>query len=307
MSDLSVFSSKVLEKNINYYVFPVNYPLFKANKILDRGSVVSLKPNRPYFFGLKNVDPEYIEDYEREYGVIFEFVTTRVYKLLALDDKLTQTTLYNDAPEDIQIILESNYGFNTGIRNSVSEPDRIISDYICSLGYDGYAINYMKTDNIGGTFHPELMICNSDGIQYVGKVTPDSRVESIIERGKIDRLSSQLKESRKNKRSVLSSPKKLRRLTFGETNNNNNNNNNNNPNVTPTRDQTQNQTHNANGVRQLDFVEDDEDNIINSKINFDEFGGTKRKSKLTKKARKSNKRTSKRSSKRRVKTNKRRR
>ena len=303
MSDLSVFSKKVLEKGINYYVFPLNYPLFKANKILDRGSVVSLQPNRPYFFGLKNTDPEYIEDYEREYGVIFEFVTTRVYKLVALDDNVTQNTLYDSAPENIKVILEDNYGLNTGIRDSVSEPDRIISDYICSLGYDGYAINYMKTDNIGGTFHPELMICNADGIQYVGKVTPDSRVESIIERGKLEKLSKQMKETRKKRAGPLASPPKMRRLTFGETNNN--------PNITPNRNQHENQGQNinANGMQRLAFSDDEDDDEefnIKGKIDFDEFGGSKKKSKLTKKAKTNNKKSKKRTSKRRVKSNKRR-
>lgn len=305
MSDLSVFSKKVLEKDINYYVFPVNYPLFKANKILDRGSLVSLKPNRPCFFGLKNTDPEYIEDYEREYGVIFEFVTTRVYKLVALDDKLTQTTLYNSAPENIKVILEDNYGLNTGIRDSVSESDNIISAYICSLGYDGYAINYMKTDNIGGTFHPELMICNADGIQYVGKVTPDSRVESIIERGKLEKLSKQMKETRKKRPGPLESPPKMRRLTFGETNNNN-------PNITPNRNHYENENEeqniSANGMQRLVFSDDDdeEDFNIKGKIDFDEFGGSKRKPKLTKKAKRNNKKSKKRTSKRRVKSNKKR-
>ena len=285
MSDLSVFDNKVLENKINYYVFPINYPLFKANKTLDRGSVVSLNPNTPYFFGLKNVDPQYIEDYEREYGVIFEFITTRVYKLLALDDKLTQSTLYDAAPEDIKVILESNYGFTTGIRNSVSEPDRIISDYICSLGYDGYAINYMKTDNIGGTFHPELMICNAVGIQYVGKVTPDSRVESIVERGKLEKLSKQMKETRKKRPGPLDSHPKVRRFTFGETNNNNNNNKNNNNNLILTPPRNQNAE-----VRNLNFSDNEEEQQdVKGRINFDDFGGSRKKKKLTRKSKKSNK------------------
>jgi hypothetical protein len=136
-----------------------------------------VKPNKPYFFGLKKTDPNYIESYEDEYGVIFEFETMRPYKLIALDDHLSQTTLYNKAPSNIKEILVNNYGFNNGLRKSESEPDREISAYICSQGYDGYAIYDMKTDNIGGKFHAELMVCDASGIHFVKQVTPDKRVQ----------------------------------------------------------------------------------------------------------------------------------
>ena len=98
------------------------------------------------------MNPEYIESYEDEYGVIFEFVTMREYRLIALDDKQTQTTLYQNAPANIKRILENNYGYHNDLRNSVSGPDREISQYICSLGYDGYGIHDMRTDNMGGIF-----------------------------------------------------------------------------------------------------------------------------------------------------------
>lgn len=206
MSDLSVFDNKVEENGLSYYVFPPNYPLFKAHKRLNKGSTITFRPNRHYFFGLKNMDEEYINDYETEYGVIFEFKTTRTYRLLALDDKETQITLYNEAPANIKIILENNYGYKSGKRDSLSEPDRILTEYLCSINQEGYAIHNMSTYS-GGIFHDELAICDASGIDYVTQVTPEYRAKSIIESGKLQELSNQMKESRKKtKTQFLQSP-----------------------------------------------------------------------------------------------------
>lgn len=222
MSDLSVFDNKINENGILYYNFPSGYPLFKANKLLNQGPVITLLPNVPYFFGLKNMNPEYISSYEDEYGVIFEFVTTRPYKLLALDDKKTQEVIYSTAPNNIKSILERNYGYNNGNRDSVSESDRILSDYLCKNGYEGYAIHNMQTD-MGGKFHDELMICNADGVQYVKQVTPDSRVNNIIESGKLKSLSKSMKNSRKqNRMSIQNNNEPVKKL-FSDDNNDNDN------------------------------------------------------------------------------------
>ena len=203
MSDLSVFDNKVLEDGLIYYVFPIGYPLFKANRTLSKGSTIVLRPNRPYFFGLKNMNDEYIESFEDEYGVIFEFVLTREYKLLALDDKRTQTILYNSSPEIIKTILENNFGYISGYRNSVSEPDRIISEYLCSNGYQGYAIQNMITDSTQRLFHDELMICNTDGLQYVRQVTPQTRVQGILESWMLKSLSRNMKQNRKKRSQII--------------------------------------------------------------------------------------------------------
>lgn len=259
MADTSIFNNKIEENGIYYYIIPMGYPVWKAHKTLSRGAILTLRPNRPYFFGLKNMNPEYIESYENEYGVIFEFVTMRDYRLIALDDKQTQTTLYQDAPENIKQILENNYGFNNNLRNSVSEPDRQISEYICSLGYDGYAIHDMKTDNMGGIFHDELMICDASDLEYVGKVTPDNRVQYIKERGQLEQMGKEMEEARKKgrPRSVfnnMESPVKVPRLQFD------------------------------------DDDDDDKEFQIRGRMNFDEMGGSnKNKNKRTYKRKQSNK------------------
>ena len=197
---ISGFGGKIEEGGIYYYIIPSNFSLFKATKRYDKNQRgLNLRPNGFYFFGIKNMDPEYIESYENEYGIIFEFVTTRPYKMLALDDKRTQEKIYQDAPEYIKDILENNYGYIDDIRNSESDPDRELSQYLCGEGYDGYAIHDMKT-HLGGTFHDELMVCKMDGIQYVGQVSTDVRIDQIIEEEKLNALAKSMKESRKKGR-----------------------------------------------------------------------------------------------------------
>ena len=193
------FKNKVEENGIYYYIIPANFGLFKATKTYDKSqSGLKLDPSRNYFFGIKNMSPEYIEEYERLYGIIFEFVTTREYKLLALDEKSTKEMIYKSSPEVIQHILQHNYGHMTGIRHSESDNDSELSKYLCEKGYDGYGIHDMKTD-FEGTFHDELMICNMDGIHYLGKVTTDDKMLQIIEKTKFDELSKNLKQTRKKR------------------------------------------------------------------------------------------------------------
>ena len=191
---------EITENGMVYYVIPENYSLFKATKTYDPMSGgLYLNPKKLYFFGVKDETPEYIESYEEEYGIIFEFITTRQYKLLALDKKETQTKLYDDAPRKIQLILEKNYGYTNGLRDSESNNDRELSEYVCDQLYQGYAIKHMST-HLGGSFHPEFMFCDISGINYVKKITSDVRVNEILAEKKEKEVAEQLKEQRKNKR-----------------------------------------------------------------------------------------------------------
>ena len=198
---------EIQEDDIYYYVIPIGYPLFKATKKYDvTSSGLVLDPSGFYFFGVKGDDPEYIESYEDEYGIIFEFVTKREYKLLALDKKETQYKIYQDASanDNITNILEKNYGYTNGFRLSESVPDRELSQYLCKEGYDGYAIKHMAT-NFKGSFHPEFMFCDITGIEYVGKITTDKRADQILESAKLKTISTQMKTSRAQNRSAHSS------------------------------------------------------------------------------------------------------
>jgi len=201
-----------------YYVIPSGYPLFKATKTYDpMQDGLSLNPDGFYFFGVKNENPSYIRSYEKEYGIVFEFITNRSYKLLALDKKETQTNLYKNAPREIQVILENNYGYINNLRNSETNNDHKLSEYICKLGYQGYAIQHMST-SFEGSFHPEFMFCDISGIRYVKRVTSDVRVKLILKEEQREKYSRELREQRKNKRDQY----------FSNENNYNNENNHNN-------------------------------------------------------------------------------
>ena len=182
-----------------YYVVPRGFPLFKATCTYDKTQRgLNLDPRGFYFFGVKDMNPEYIKDYEKEYGIIFEFTTSREYKLLALDKHETREKIYREAPSNIQRILRENYGYLSGNRISDSEPDRELSRYLCETGYEGYAIDHMATV-AGGTFHPELMFCNIDGIHYVKQITTDDRrIEQLLMNCREKAISERLKEDRKN-------------------------------------------------------------------------------------------------------------
>ena len=215
---------EIQENNMTYYVIPSGYPLFKATKKYDihSGNLLHLDPNGFYFFGIKKTNPEYIESYEEQYGVIFEFVTTREYKLLALDKKDTQRQIYQSAPPNIKSILKENYGYDNDLRLSEPEPDRILAQYLCRGGYGGYGIKYMATA-FSGSFHPEFMFCNIDGIQCTGRITTDLRVEQILESQRLKTISTQMKAARsenkssiKGKRLFSSTPSPLGKRLFDD-------------------------------------------------------------------------------------------
>ena len=189
--------STIIEDGLAYYIIRPGCPLFKATKNSD---TLVLSRGRLSFFGVHNLDPDYIASYEDEYGIIFAFETTRPYKLLALDHPATKMALYNKVPENIKRILRRNYGYNTmsGSRDSELDSDLALSQYLCDEGYEGYATNFMQTDT--GEFHPEFMICNVDGMRPLGRITNNpTKIANILRRGEIDQVSRDLKVSRKSK------------------------------------------------------------------------------------------------------------
>jgi len=195
--------STIIEDGMAYYLIQPGCRLFKATK---NSATLDLRRGRLSFFGVHNMDRDYIESYENEYGIIFAFETTRPYKLLALDHPATKETLYARAPENIKRILRINYGYTmSGRRDSELNSDITLSQYLCDEGYEGYATNFMHTDT--GEFHPEFMICRVDGMRPLGRVTNDpAKIANILERGEIDQVSRDLKVSRKGNKQRTESP-----------------------------------------------------------------------------------------------------
>jgi hypothetical protein len=194
--------STIIEDGLAYYMIPKGLRFFRAKKgsrynINLDFSVLTLNPRA--FFGIYNMDPDYIESYEDKYGVIFAFETTRPYKLLALDHPDTKATLYNRVPPNIQDILRKNYGYTmSGKRNSQLNSDLVLSQYLCDNGYQGYASDFIETDI--DDFDPEFMICDVGGIKSLGRITDPSRIRSIVESGQLKKHSEKLKEEREEKR-----------------------------------------------------------------------------------------------------------
>ena len=191
--------SKVLYESdgLAYYTIPKGTRLYRGDTdayhdYLEQGQV-TFSPNRSGFFG---VQAEGVESY----GIIFEFITDKEYVLLALDDDNVMSFLFDNANDKkIKRILRENYGYGGGTRNSVSGPDNYFSNYLCSLGYNGYALTQTKTD-FGGTFHEEIMLCNAEHILFSKIVTIDEREIMELLNLKAHRKASLLpRKSRKNR------------------------------------------------------------------------------------------------------------
>jgi len=187
---------------INYYIVPENTTLFRGDIPLDENDPLS-HMNGPVFFGQT-------EEVAREYGMPFRFITTQPLKLLALDksmDKIYEVASNDNSPledktvkEIIPEILEKNYGYVSGIRNSDNDADKTMTNYLCKTYNTGYALDFTKTD-AGGMFHREIIICDKDSVQFVEKISiTEDEVDAIREKQKMRRLEEDRIQSAKEAR-----------------------------------------------------------------------------------------------------------
>ena len=184
------------------YKIPRGATLFRGDSdphIYDEGFM--RLQDRPTFFGL---DKENVED---NYGIAYKFVTLVELNLVALD-KNQGTPFYDSLPDNYKQILDENYGYKTGIRDSVSEKDKQILEYICENGYDGYACGAMST-TMGGTFHAEVALCEPASKLYGGEcVTDPGTADQKIYELKM-RRGAPVKAKRQPLRSMESPPRSL--------------------------------------------------------------------------------------------------
>lgn len=176
------------------------------NQYIPQGSVTLTRG--PAFFAFAPRDAE-------QYGVVFKFITTEQLNVINLDSEVAFEALYENAPQNIQTILQKNYGYDhakneIGIRDSSHAADRELSEYICQLGYDGYILLSAKTDG-KGTFHKELMLCNMSKVKFSAIVTDPDTIDAqkLRDKMKEDDINKQFKEKReglKRRRSVQTSP-----------------------------------------------------------------------------------------------------
>jgi hypothetical protein len=164
---------KTDEYGINYYEIPKGFVLYRGDSNPKYKEKMVFGPeDKERFFGFDQ------ETTEGQYGVTFEFKTKRQLKLLALDKNNTDEFLglvesrtdkgfdYNKLLD----ILNNNYGYVTGTRDSVSEKDNYLSRFISVKlkEFDGYACVKMKKQG-GGIFHAEAMICNPKDKLTIGE------------------------------------------------------------------------------------------------------------------------------------------
>ena len=198
------YMKHVVENGIKYYIINKDDKLYRGDTDARRSNRYDLIKGKKCFFALN-------EDTAKTYGVVLEYTVGREYKLLALDHKPTQKNIYDAASPEIQSILKNNYGYTSGIRNSVSTPDNALSDHLCKEGFEGYAIENMETD-FGGTFHPEAMICDTSGLTFSRILSSDTEAKQFIH----DEALRKAAPNRKSRRSRLSpSPSPENKTTRG--------------------------------------------------------------------------------------------
>ena len=169
---MSAFHSDFFEKReingINMYIIPSGTILYRGDSnFTDIKHPDLLKGDYKFL----TPDPEYAD----KYGIVFEFKTNKELQLVALDD--ISKEFFVNAPEDIQDILEDNYGYTSHKRDSVEEKDKKISQYICDQGYQGYAANTMESKGFDDDLDAEVIICHAEQyLERIKRVTEENRI-----------------------------------------------------------------------------------------------------------------------------------
>ena len=128
--------------------------------------------------------------------------------------------IYNDASNNnasfdgeavnvvIPKILKRNYGYNGGVRNSDDAADKKLTNYICQR-FPGYATYFMDTD-FSGNFHPEIVICDKNNVDFVRQLTTVNGepvdVETIKAEQKLRKLAKNDADNRAQKKQRPNAP-----------------------------------------------------------------------------------------------------
>lgn len=94
-----------------------------------------------------------------QYGYPSKYRLKNDLTLLAIDEIDETHPFFTDLDEDMKDKFNIFFTYNKGKKQRVSIPqnDYDLCEYICSLGYDGYAMNEMKDDS-NGDFHAEVAL-----------------------------------------------------------------------------------------------------------------------------------------------------
>ena len=189
IADNNFYTKKSITKTINneevtviVYTIDINTPLYRGdNNIAGFEDKNILKGDYKFF------TPD--ETAAEQYGVVYNFETTKELIVVALDD-ITEG-FYNSASKDIQNILNKNYGYNNNkLRDSDVKADSELIAYLCKNHFDGYATNFMNIGGIGGRFHKEVVLCNPETVvKTIGQITNEEEAKAKREKARNKRIS----------------------------------------------------------------------------------------------------------------------
>ena len=173
-----------------------------------------------------------------EYGYPSQYEINTDLNLLAIDEINVEDPFFKDLDEDMKRKFGIFIRTNNGIRERVSVPqnDYDLCEYICNLGYDGYAMKEMNSDDYD-MFHAEVALKNGnekligpvhinvdnlideDGrkLEFLGKEANIKNIEERIEeyKGQKDKMfreeaARKAKEEKRNKARQEMSHKRVR-------------------------------------------------------------------------------------------------
>ena len=226
------------------------YVLPKGTTIYNGSKTNAGFEDRSTFFAFKKEAAD-------KYGNVSSYKTNRTLNLVALMELTLEDPLYINAIDTMKKKLESRFsvGKEQKERNSDNKQDHQIVDYVCTQGYDGYAMSghYTGDKYVGGYFDPEMALCHPTS--YNIKLEEIFKIDETNS-GEPPRIVRKPKKPRVFNNSIVTppstppkslfgfnktppttpvlsprSPEKIRRGMFNSNNNNNNNNNNNGPSV----------------------------------------------------------------------------
>ena len=173
----------ITEDDITYYIIPKGTVLYHGSNRIFTPEL--LQERHHTFFALTN---NYAKKYANKTGKVLKFETNKELRLIAIDKP--NETLYRNASDEIQKILDENYGFhNDHKRKSISDNDNALSMYLCKKGYAGYAANHMDGVSILGDddLDPEVIICDKHNLKFIELIQNEAgppKVEKSQKRGR---------------------------------------------------------------------------------------------------------------------------
>lgn len=187
-------------EGIEYYVIPEGIMLYHGSDSVEEiNGRPDFREGLHTFFAL---NPEYAANYAKRTGNVFMFETIAPIELVAMDKQ--NDTMYANAVNqkvdgyDIQTIMHENYGFNNNHkRKSEPEKDNALSQYLCENDFNGYAAGDMEGVNLTYDLDPEIVLCNTDKLEYIGRKNVGSHDEA-----------PRIQDKRRKTRRIYDSPEK---------------------------------------------------------------------------------------------------